>query len=113
MARKKAVPRPRKIPQRMCVACRQAAGKRQLIRVVRTPDGVRVDPSGKMAGRGAYLHPRKECWAAALDNNLLGRALRTKIGAEDLAELREYAAALPEGDDVAPGQGEFETQHNA
>ena len=48
--------RPRHIPQRTCVACRQTGAKRQLVRVVRAPDGsVTIDPTGKRSGRGAYL----------------------------------------------------------
>ena len=96
MARKGAGPRPRRVPQRICVACRRTAGKRELIRLVRTPEGVKVDPTGKAPGRGAYLHPDRRCWAQALERNMLARALRTQIGPENLAELQAYAASLPE-----------------
>ena len=48
--------KPRRVPQRMCVVCREVQGKRALIRIVRTPtEGVLADPTGKRAGRGAYL----------------------------------------------------------
>ncbi len=48
----------RKIPQRMCVGCREMKNKRDLIRVVRTPEGnIEIDPTGKKSGRGAYLCP--------------------------------------------------------
>lgn len=81
-------------PQRMCIACRQGAGKRELIRVVRTESGVKVDLTGKLAGRGAYLHPVRSCWQQALINRLLQRSLRTGINAEDLHALHEYAETL-------------------
>jgi predicted RNA-binding protein YlxR (DUF448 family) len=43
-------------PLRTCIGCRQAEGKRTFVRIVRTPQGVVVDPTGKLAGRGAYVH---------------------------------------------------------
>ncbi len=109
MARKGAGPRPRRVPQRICVACRRTAGKRELIRLVRTPEGVKVDPTGKAApGRGAYLHPDRRCWAQALERNMLARALRTQIGPENLAELQAYAASLPE--EPLPAEDELQDQ---
>jgi predicted RNA-binding protein YlxR (DUF448 family) len=100
MARKQPVHQ-KHVPQRMCIACRQGSGKRDLIRVVRTEAGVKVDPTGKLAGRGAYLHPLRVCWQKALDNRLLHRALRTSINAEDLQTLIQYAETLP---DVEPNE---------
>ena len=48
--------KPKKIPMRMCVGCREMKEKRDLIRIVRTPDGEAVlDPTGKRSGRGAYV----------------------------------------------------------
>ncbi|MBX2999359.1 MAG: YlxR family protein [Caldilineaceae bacterium] len=85
----------------MCIACRQGAGKRELIRVVRTEAGVKVDPTGKLSGRGAYLHPLRVCWEKALNHRLLQRALRTPVSAEDLDALARHAAALP---DVEPDE---------
>jgi predicted RNA-binding protein YlxR (DUF448 family) len=71
-------PRPRHVPQRTCVACRQVAGKRTLVRVVRTAEGtVEVDPTGKRNGRGAYLHADPACWDLALKRNVLQHALKT------------------------------------
>lgn len=86
------------IPQRMCIACRQGAGKRELVRVVRVGSEVKIDLSGKLAGRGAYLHPVRSCWHQALSNRLLQRSLRTAIGAADLDVLQEYMDALPDVD---------------
>lgn len=100
--------RKKHVPQRMCIACRQGAGKRQLVRVVRTANGVEVDPGGKLAGRGAYLHPWRRCWQQALDGRLLQRALRTQIQAEALSVLRAYAENLPEDEEEenSPSAGE-------
>lgn len=89
------------VPQRMCIACRQGAGKRELVRVVRTESGVKVDSTGKMAGRGAYLHPVRLCWQQALNHRLLQRGLRTPISDEDLQALTAYAATLPDVDPLA------------
>jgi predicted RNA-binding protein YlxR (DUF448 family) len=97
MARKQPVHQ-KHAPQRMCIACRQGAGKRELIRVVRTEAGVKVDPTGKLAGRGAYLHPLRVCWQKAFDHRLLQRALRSPISAEDLHALALYAETLPDLD---------------
>ena len=88
--------RPRHIPQRTCVACRQTGAKRQLVRVVRAPDGsVTIDPSGKKSGRGAYLCDSPECWQAALKRGVLPRALKLEIIPEaDLQTLNAYAQRL-------------------
>lgn len=91
-------PRPKHVPMRTCIACRQERGKRDLVRVVRTPAGaVQVDPTGKLAGRGAYLCRARSCWEQALQGNRLGAALKTALTAEQLAVLRDFAATLPEG----------------
>lgn len=90
-------PRPKHVPVRTCIVCRQERSKRDLIRIVRTPDEtVRIDPTGKLAGRGAYLCRARSCWEQALQGQRLGAALKTSLSAADLAELRTYAATLPE-----------------
>lgn len=104
MARQQPV-RQKHVPQRMCIACRQGAGKRELIRVVRTETGVKVDPTGKSAGRGAYLHPLRVCWQKALDHRLLQRALRTSISAEEIETLTQYAETLPDAETDEEGEG--------
>ncbi len=91
---KKHKPRRKHVPQRTCVGCRQVGAKRALIRVVRRPDGVFVDPSGKLAGRGAYLHEDPACWQRGL-NGALARALKTELTAEDRERLQAFAASLP------------------
>jgi predicted RNA-binding protein YlxR (DUF448 family) len=67
--------------------------KRTLVRVVRTPDGVLVDPSGKLAGRGAYLHASRACWEKGL-KGALARALKTTLEEQDLARLHAYQESL-------------------
>jgi predicted RNA-binding protein YlxR (DUF448 family) len=67
--------------------------KRSLIRVVRGPEGVRVDPTGKAPGRGAYVHDDGSCWEVALRGSL-ARALRTELSPEVRQELADYAASL-------------------
>jgi uncharacterized protein len=88
--------RPRHIPQRTCVACRATNAKRQLVRIVRAPDGsVTIDPSGKCSGRGAYLCSTSECWDAGLKRGVLSRALKIEAIPEDnLQSLSEYARQL-------------------
>lgn len=88
------------VPQRMCIACRESEDKRSLIRIVRTDAGVQVDPSGKMPGRGAYLHARQECWARALEINAIPRALRTQLTPEDRRRIEAYAEELAEQTDT-------------
>ncbi|MGI8483524.1 MAG: RNase P modulator RnpM [Thermomicrobiales bacterium] len=87
--------RPRHVPQRTCIACREHDAKRSLTRIVRTPEGeVQIDPTGKRNGRGAYLCDRPTCWERALTTPLLARALNTEMPNETLFALREFAAGL-------------------
>lgn len=95
MARQSQRLKPKHIPQRTCIACRQIAGKRALVRLVRTANGVEIDPTGKRAGRGAYLHPNQQCWQTVLTGNRLGQALRTSITPENRQVLFAYLATLP------------------
>lgn len=85
-----------KVPQRTCVACRQTNAKRQLVRIVRAPDGsVTIDPSGKRSGRGAYLCSTPECWDNGLKRGVLSRALKIDaIPDDNLKTLTEYAEHL-------------------
>lgn len=81
--------RPKHIPVRTCVVCREKAGKRTLTRLVSTPDGVVVDPTGKMNGRGAYLCDQKQCWERAVNTDILAKALKTPLSADDRIRLKE------------------------
>jgi len=69
--------------------------KRQLVRIVRSPDGVQVDVTGKLAGRGAYLHDRRSCWERGL-KGALENALQTELATEDRERLQAYLETLKE-----------------
>ncbi len=81
-------------PQRTCVGCRSVEEKRTLTRVVRTPDGVLIDPHGKHHGRGAYIHQRRSCWEKAIAGRL-AQALKTKLSEADTVQLTTYLETLP------------------
>ncbi len=80
------------VPERMCVVCRDKAGKRTLTRIVRSDAGVQVDPSGKLNGRGAYLCDREVCWETAVKTDVLSKALRMPLTEEDRERLRRARA---------------------
>jgi predicted RNA-binding protein YlxR (DUF448 family) len=77
-------------PRRTCVVCRETLPKRQLTRLVRTPEGVRIDPTGKLAGRGAYLCDQAACWQKAAQGDALGRTLKTELTDEERAMIAAY-----------------------
>jgi predicted RNA-binding protein YlxR (DUF448 family) len=101
---KKTVKRTKHIPQRTCVGCRSVLAKRQLIRIVRTPEGVQVDPTGKLAGRGAYLHENRPCWERGL-KGALAHALKIELSPEDRERLTAFTDTLPDeaGEDSTDG----------
>jgi len=82
------------IPQRTCVGCRTVQSKRSLTRIVRTAEGVKVDLTGKLPGRGAYLHDAKSCWEKGL-RNALARALKVELTPEDRQHLVDFMSSLP------------------
>ena len=82
--------KPKKIPMRMCVGCRESKPKRELIRVVRAPDGtVSMDPGGKKPGRGAYVCPDPECLKRARKARALERAFDCAVAPEIYDALLE------------------------
>lgn len=73
----------KKIPQRQCMGCRERRPKKEMIRVVRSPEGnVSLDFGGKMNGRGAYICPNPECLKRALKSKALDRSLEVTIPEE-------------------------------
>jgi predicted RNA-binding protein YlxR (DUF448 family) len=92
---KKSGPRQKHIPQRTCVGCRSVLPKRTLIRIVRSTQGVLVNPTGKVAGRGAYLHNRRSCWEKGLKGSL-AHALKTDLTSQDMEHLKAFEMTLPE-----------------
>jgi predicted RNA-binding protein YlxR (DUF448 family) len=77
-----------------------------MIRIVRTADGVQIDPTGKLPGRGAYLHDRRQCWERGL-KGALGHALKITLTTGDRARLDEFMNTLPaEAEAEVVGAGE-------
>ena len=86
--------KPKKIPTRMCVGCREMKEKRELLRVVHTPDGtVFLDRTGKANGRGAYVCKSAQCLQKAVKTRQLERALSCPISQEVFESLQK---AMPE-----------------
>jgi len=89
--------RRRHVPLRTCIACRQSKDKRELIRLVRTPEGkLVVDETGKQNGRGAYLCRQQACWKTALQGNQVSRALKIEIGENERQVLQAWMEKLEE-----------------
>ena len=103
---KKKSGRKKRVPLRTCVGCREVLAKRSLIRIVRRPGEVCVDPTGKLAGRGAYLHDQQDCWQRALKGSL-AHALKTELTDKDREELLAYCEQLPRASST---QGEDDDQ---
>ena len=87
----------RKTPLRMCVGCREMKDKRELIRVVRSPEGeISLDPTGKKAGRGAYVCRKGECLRRAIKQRQLERQLQSSMSEAVhgalLAEMEKLSA---------------------
>lgn len=91
-----AVARPE--PQRTCIGCREVAGKRALVRIVRSAGGgVAIEsPPERLPGRGAYLHHTRSCWERALQGATIGKALRMSPDSGDIEGLRRYFETIPQ-----------------
>ncbi len=88
----------RKIPMRKCVACQENKEKKELIRIVRSPEGtVSVDPSGRLNGRGAYLCLNAACIDLAEAKNILGKQLKTSVDSSVFASLRDLVEGAQSG----------------
>jgi len=80
----------KKIPMRQCLGCREMKPKRELIRAVKSPEGViSLDFKGKAPGRGAYVCRDTECLKKAIKSKALDRAFETSIPEEVYAQLSE------------------------
>ena len=85
---------PKKIPMRMCVGCREMHEKRELIRIVKSAEGmVSIDMRGKVPGRGAYICKKSDCLERAMKSRALERALEHRIEPDVYERLREELAA--------------------
>lgn len=82
------------------MGCRTVEPKRQLVRLVRSAAGrVTVDPTGKAAGRGAYLHDKRSCWEKALSSGALAHALKVELNDADRAALQAHGAHYSDDND--------------
>lgn len=82
--------KPKKVPMRMCIGCREMKPKRELARIVRTAEGeIEVDPTGKKSGRGAYVCSNEDCIERALKGENLSKALNTKVSKEIAQRIKE------------------------
>jgi len=98
----------RHVPERTCVACHEVKPKRELVRLVYSPEGVvEVDASGRKPGRGAYLCQSPECWHKGVNKGKLEHALRGKINAENRARLMEFGAAIRGGEGTSSRTGDI------
>ena len=80
----------KKIPMRQCVGCREMRPKKELVRVVKSPEGaISLAFRGKAPGRGAYLCPNSECLEKAYKEHRLERSLKTKVSSEIYEQLRK------------------------
>lgn len=87
----------KKVPMRMCVGCREMKPKRELMRVVRSPEGsVAIDPTGRKPGRGAYVCFSADCLKKAIRQKQLERAFECPLGEETSQSLLTQLQALEE-----------------
>ena len=85
----------RKIPMRKCVGCNEKKSKKELIRVLRTPEGqITIDATGRQNGRGAYLCASSECLKKAIRNKGIARSLDVNIPQEIYDELQKEMSEL-------------------
>ena len=83
------------MPVRMCVGCQEMKNKKEMIRVIKTPEGTfMLDATGKKNGRGAYVCPSEECLQLARKNKGLERSFKQAIPAEVYESLEEEMEAL-------------------
>ena len=80
----------KKIPLRKCLGCEENKSKKELIRIVKTPeDEVLIDLTGKVNGRGAYICNNRECFKMAIKSNRISRNLEVEIPKEKIEELEK------------------------
>ncbi len=78
----------KKKPERQCIGCRESKEKKQLIRIVKTPEGeIQLDRTGRQNGRGAYLCDNPECLKKARKSNSLNRSFKMTVPDEIYEEL--------------------------
>ena len=89
----------KKVPTRKCVACGALKPKKELVRIIRTPEGnTEFDPTGRKNGKGAYICNSLECLAKAKKNKNLSKALEAQISDEVYAQLEKELKSFEEND---------------
>ena len=92
------MPKVRRVPERTCVACGRVRAKRELVRIVRTPNGeIKVDLTGKVSGRGAYVCPEPPCAERGVKEGRLQHALETPVPEMLVEDLRKAVAVAAAG----------------
>lgn len=80
----------KKVPLRVCAGCQEQKSKKEMIRVVRTPEGiVEIDKTGKKSGRGVYICQNPDCLEKAYKEQRLERSLKTKVSDDIYESLRQ------------------------
>ncbi len=90
----------KKIPMRMCLGCQEMKPKKELIRIVKTPENViDIDPIGKRAGRGAYICPSEDCLRKAIKAKRVEKAFGQPVPPEIVDRLKERLVSygVPKG----------------
>ena len=79
----------KKLPMRMCIACKESKVKKELIRVVKTDDDFTLDFTGKLNGRGAYICNNDECMQKCIKGKMLSKAFKQNISNETYEKIKE------------------------
>lgn len=79
-----------KTPMRMCVACREKKDKQDLIRLVKTNEGIVYDPKKKVMGRGFYLCRDLKCYELLTKKKVLNKLLSKQVTDEEYSKIKEY-----------------------
>jgi len=106
---KKKPERIKHVPQRTCVGCRKVTSKRALVRLVKSENGIVIDPTGKMPGRGVYLHAARECWINGLKGSIV-KGLKTELNEIDRRLILDFVNTLPEDDQIFQNDSEGKTE---
>ena len=103
---KKSKRRTKHVPQRTCVGCREVLPKRSMTRIVKGPEGIRVDLTGKAHGRGAYLHDKRSCWIRGINGALehtFGQGLTDQEAKDLLTYMKDQIPEENDADNQAKG----------
>lgn len=89
------VQKTKKIPERRCLGCNNSFPKKELLRIVRSPEGeISFDTTGKKSGRGAYICKKSSCFKKAIKSNRISGALETQIPQEIIDSLEKEISVI-------------------